>query len=192
MRRLIERFVGPGLVATGLLFWSGCAGSGSPTDRAGHDHDNRGHAHHGEHGHVHRPVDEDHDHDASARGHSHVGPDGGRLIVLGDDDYHAELVIDHAKGEVTVTILDRTARRPVSIDQREITLNFRCKGRPYQIRLTAVDSAIGRADSATCFTGTSDLLTGECQLTGRLSVVIGGKPYTGQVAHREGDHKMMR
>ena len=188
MRQLMERIVGPGLVTASLFFWAGCAGSGSTGDHAGHDHHE--HFHHGEPGHMHEPGDEDHV--ASTEGHSHIGPNGGRLIVLGDEDYHAELVIDHTKGQATVCILDHTGCRPVGIDQREIMLNVRCKGKPYQIRLEAVEPATGQADSATCFIGTSDLLTGECQLTGRLSVVIGGKPYSGQVAHRQNDHNLVR
>jgi hypothetical protein len=182
-------------VAIGLLFWSGCGGVSSVDphaihDRAGHSHAQPGHAHHGETGHLHEPGDEHSDRDAA--GHTHVGPHGGRLIVLGDEDYHAELVIDHDTGAVTVCVLDRTGRKPVAVAQRNITLNFKCQGRPQQIRLAVAESPTDQSDVPSCFTATSDLLRGECQLVGRLNVVIGGKPYSGRVAHREEDHRLIR
>ena len=194
MRRSIEHFIGSGLVATGLLFWSGCGRASSADSHAAHDHgghgdSHAGHAQHGELGHVHEPGDENDDHDAA---HTHVGPNGGRLIVLGDEDYHAELVIDHATGEVTVRILDRTGRKPIGIEQRTITLNFKCQGRPHQVQLVAAERSEGSASKSSCFTGTSDLLRGDCELIGRLNVLIAGKPYTGRVAHREEDHKLIR
>lgn len=189
MRWPINRFLGSGLVSLALLFWSGCGING---DHAccDHDHDH-GHAH--DHG--HSPASEETGADPSSidvSGHTHTGPNGGRLIVLGDEDYHAELVIDHASGEVTVRILDRTGRKPVGIEQRTITLNFKSQGRPYQIQLVAMDCLEGQAGESSCFSGTSDCLRGECELTGRLNLVIGGKPYTGRVAHHEVDHQLIR
>ena len=186
MSRLIDHFIGSSLVATGLLFWSGCGGASSVDFHTGHS--NTGHARHGAPGHIHEPGNED-DHDAD---HTHVGPNGGRLIVLGDEDYHAELIIDHANGEVIVRILDRTGRNSVSIDGRTITLNFKCQGRPHQIQLAAANCPEAQANKSSCFTGTSDLLRDDCELTGRLNVVIAGKPYSGLVAHREEDHRLIR
>ncbi|MBI3463953.1 MAG: hypothetical protein HY000_12980 [Planctomycetes bacterium] len=187
MRRWIEHFAGPGLVATGLVFWSGCSGASSVDSHPGHYRS--GQTHQGHLGHGHEPDDEHDGHDAV---HTHVGPNGGRLIVLGDEDYHAEFVIDHTKGAVTVRILDRTGRKPVEIEQRTITLNFKCQGRPHQIQLAAAECPESQASKSSCFTGTSDLLRGDCELTGRLGVVIGGKPYSGRVAHREEDHRLIR
>ena len=156
--------IAPVLLSAGLLFWTGCAGPIAP---------------------------EPHMHGASIA-HTHVGPNGGRLIVLGDEDYHAELLIDHSAGNATVFILDRTGRNPVPVDQNEITLNVRRDGQPHQIRLAAAGSASAGPDSPARFTGASDVLRNDCQLSGRLSIVINGKPYTGRVAHREDDHNFIR
>ena len=190
MRRLGYLF-GPGLVSAGLVFWTGCSGSISPDRHNGQSHDQTRQVRDSESGHVHKLGDEHHSRGAST-GHTPIGPNGGRLIVLGDEDYHAELLIDHSVGNATVWILDRTGRNPVWVDQNEIVLNLRSNGQPYQIRLAAVDAVSRRSDLPVCFTGTSSVLRGDCQLSGRLNVVIQGKPYTGQLAHREDDHKVVR
>jgi len=181
MRRSISRSLAISLVNAGLLFWSGC---GLNTEHACCEH---GHDHAGK---ADQSADEPSD--TESTGHSHVGPNGGRLIVLGDEDYHAELTIDHEKAEATVCLLDQTGRNPVCVEQKEITLNFRCQGQPHQIRLTPVHFTRDTAAGSSCFRGTSDALRGECQLAGRLNVVIKGKPYTGHVAHHEDDHKVIR
>jgi hypothetical protein len=169
MRLHFYRLFGLATVSAGLLFGSGC---GVQNEHACCDHD--------------RACRHD------VGDHSEVGPNGGRLIVLGDEDYHAEFAIDHANGEVIVRILDRTGCEPVGIEQRSITLNFKSQGRPHQIQLVATGCPEGEPNKSYCFCGTSDLLRGECELTGRLNLVIGGKPYTGQVAHRESDHQLIR
>jgi len=169
MRRPIYRILGSTLISAGLLFWSGCGLNGE-----------------------HACCDHDHYQACADDSHSHIGPNGGRLIVLGDEDYHAEFVIDHAKGEVIIRILDGTGREPVGIEQRTITLNFKSQGRPHQIELVAANCPEGQASKSSCFSGTSDLLRGECELTGRLNLVIGGKPYTGRIAHHESDHQLIR
>jgi hypothetical protein len=179
----ICRLVGSGLVCASLSLWVGCAHS-SEQGCSCCDHD---HSHADHHASTDDTVET-----VEPTGHTHTGPSGGRLIVLGDEEYHAELVIDHAKGEAVVRILDHTGRKPVGTEQRTITLNFKCKGHPHQIQLVAVECPEGPRDMSFCFTGTSDLLRGECELTGRLNVIIGGKPYTGRVAHREEDHNLIR
>src|SRR5262245_58424562 len=113
MRWNISRYLGSGMICTGLFLSSGC-GQNCEHACCGHDHS---------HG-THETVADEAETDADATGHTHTGPNGGRLIVLGDEDYHAELVIDHTKGEVTVRVLDKTGRKPVGIEQRTITLNF--------------------------------------------------------------------
>jgi hypothetical protein len=169
MRRPVYRTLDCIVVSAGLFFWSGC----------GHNAE-------------HACCDHDHDHSHADEGHTHVGPNGGRLIALGDEDYHAEFVIDHVNAEVIVRILDRTGREPVGIEQRTISLNFKSQGCPHQIQLVATNCPEGQSSKSSCFSGTSDLLRGECELTGRLNLVIGGKPYTGQVAHHEADHQLIR
>ena len=129
-----------------------------------------------EHGH-------DHDHD-----HGETGPNGGHLIELGEEEYHAELVHDE-KGdgtEVTVYILDGEAMKPVPIKQESIKINVAVKdGEPSQFELKAVpgdDPAAG----ASKFTIDDALLAGalkseeaEC----KLNLTINGKQYVGDLEH---------
>jgi hypothetical protein len=183
--RPIQRFFYTAFCTFALLVWSGC-GLQEELACCGHDHS---------HDDRDAPVPDPKSQlgtDDREDGHTHIGPNGGRLIVLGDEDYHAELVIDHTKGEVTVCILDQTGRNPVGVDQRTVLLNFKCQGQPYQLELTAVDCPDGTQGNPSCFIGSSEVLRGDCHLTGRLNVMIAGKPYTGRVAHRREDHALIR
>jgi hypothetical protein len=180
----MRTYFGPALAALGPMLWSGCDHAAdefaeSCGSKCSHPLDHNGH-------------EASHSDGTGANDHTHEGPNGGRLIVLGDENYHAELVIDHEKAEATVRVLDRSGRKPVCVDQSEITLNVHCDGRPHQIKLVAVDASDLPTNTRCCFRGTSDVLRGDCQLGGRLNIVIRGKPYTGRVAHHEGDHKLSR
>jgi hypothetical protein len=185
MRRHFSRLSAPSLTLLGMIAWCGCeyfesvvsAPCGSECTHA--------------HGHNHDGPSVTSDEHSNDEGHSDVGPNGGRLIVLGDEDYHAELIIDHERAEATVCVFDRTGRKPVYVDQGEITLNFRCEGVPHQIRLHATEPDEFN-HTRSCFRGSSELLRSECNIAGRLNVIIHGKPYTGHVAHHEDDHKMIR
>ena len=59
-----------------------------------------------------------------AHSHSHedLGPNGGHLIELGDEAYHAEWTHDDENGIVTVFLLDGDAKEPVAIDSKTITI----------------------------------------------------------------------
>lgn len=177
--------VGFSVITSALLFLPGCAPCGDwLASITGHCTSECT-----EHNHSHHSPDADGDsHDESD--HTHIGPNGGRLIVLGDEDYHAELMIDHAVAEATVCLLDHTGRIPVAVEQRELTLNIRCHGHPHQITLVAVESTA--AGQSSCFRGSSEVLRDECQIDGRLNVIIHGKPYSGRVAHHADDHTITR
>ena len=181
MCSLIVRYLAPSLATLSLLFWSGCGGKTNAPSPANspHNEDN-----HGEKGHQHQPGD--------AKGHTHTGPSGGQLIVLGDDEYHAELLIDHEKGEATVHLLDRTGRTLLPIEQPEILLNLLIQNRPQQVTLFARPTETDPPGLSARFVGSSEILRQERPLAGRLSVEIHGKPYTGQLAHDDRDHDKIR
>ena len=92
--------VGTGLLAV-IGFAAGCSLESTPKggSKAGqksgdkddhdHDHDHDGHDHH------------DHDH-----AHMH-GPNGGPVLELGDEEYHAEWLHDDESGKVTVVLQPR-------------------------------------------------------------------------------------
>lgn len=73
------------LMAVGCLALSGCGGGGIEHTDAGHDHDH------------------DHDH---AHHHHHEPPHGGVGVVLGQEEFHLELLLDNANATLSVYVLD--------------------------------------------------------------------------------------
>lgn len=71
------------LAATALLA-PGCGKSGD--SHAGHDHEKTS--------------------SSSGHGHEHVAPHDGTAVVLGDEFYHVEFVLDAAAGKLSAYILD--------------------------------------------------------------------------------------
>jgi hypothetical protein len=78
------------LMILALGFWSGCGGGGVEHTDAHHDHD------HDHDGHSH-----DHSH-----GHHHEPPHGGVPVVLGNEEFHLELLLDNSAGTLTAYVLD--------------------------------------------------------------------------------------
>lgn len=185
MQPQTRQLLSSGLVAAGMLVWSGCGRIDSPGE---HAHDHSEHTHSAGGGHEHGPEDAAHRTDAT-EGHTHVGPNGNRLIVLGEDEYHAELTVDHRRGTATVLLLDGTGRRPLAVNQKQMTLNLVLKGQPHQIPLSAAPLPTDPAAAASRFVGQDPVLREEQPLRGRLNLLIGGKPYTGQLAqHGDSDN----
>lgn len=119
------------LIAVLLLWTVGCSTkpiSGDPpqlpSDHSGHDHSGHDHGHEG------------HDH-----GHSHaeLGPNGGHLIELGDEQFHAEWTHDADSGKLTVFVLDGAAKELVPIAAEKITIVKKLGERTDSYDLVAVD-----------------------------------------------------
>lgn len=90
------------LVILGALL-SGC---GAPSEHA-HDHD-----HNHEQG-------ADHSH-----GHAHVAPHGGAAVVLGEELYHLEFLVDEAAGLLHCYVLDGHMEQFVRIDAPQIVVEI--------------------------------------------------------------------
>jgi hypothetical protein len=45
-------------------------------------------------------------HDHASHGHAHVAPHGGTVVVLGDEAFHLEFVLDAESGRLTAYVLD--------------------------------------------------------------------------------------
>jgi hypothetical protein len=182
MRRIQRRF-GAALVALGLSTGSGCSYIEDLMGESAAEHAAQ-HAHHD--GDEAEQLHAGHEHD-----HTHVGPNGTPLIILGEHEYHAELNIDTAQGSVTVVLLDRTGRKPYPIEQESVLLNLLLNRQPHQIRLTAAPQPTDPPASSSRFEGSDSILLEPQRLQGRLNIVIEGKPYTGALAQSE-DSKVMR
>ena len=130
-------------------------------------------------------TDTAHDH-ATEHDHSAEGPHGGHMIVLGEEEYHAELAHDEAAHTVTVYLLDSTGKKPVASEQGAIRLQVFKDGEfaDYSLAATGDDGAFSTADEQLC-----DLLLHAEAVKGRLHATIAGKEYVGTIEHTAHDHE---
>ncbi len=134
-----------------------------------------------------------HDH-AADHGHDHAaeGPHGGHVIVLGEEEYRAELTHDEATHTVAVYLLDSSVKEPVASDQEAITLQIFEGGDfvDHALKPTDENGAFSTTDEKLC-----DLLLHSEEFKARLHATIAGKEYVGTVeltahahAHAGHDH----
>lgn len=134
-----------------------------------------------EHGKVHT-----HDH-----GH---GPHEGDLIELGDEEFHAEVVMDEDKNKLTLYLLGADAKTAVAIEAKELTLEMPGKDAPVKYALTA--GPVDAEGKVSHFEITSEALIDafheDSKAVGKFKVSIGGKEFTGEIKHshdHDHDHK---
>lgn len=130
--------------------------------------------------------------------HAEHGPHGGPLVELGDEEYHAEVLLDEKANVVTVHVLDGEAKDAVAIESKEIIINVRHGKKPKQYRLSSFTSkAPGSSESkeakSSRFTLKSADLIEDLHHEDRpalLRLSISGKNYSGKIdlAH-DHDHK---
>ena len=186
------RYLARALTACGLLFWAGCGHGAGTCSHAGHEHADHNHSHSSESAEAHAQGIEFPDHADHDDEHSHIGPNGNPLIVLGEHEYHAELTIDAALGTATVLLFDHCGRHPVAIDQGFVTINLVERGRPHHLRLAANPQPCDPPPTASRFCGNHPMLQDQQPMRGRINLVIGGKPYTGPIAQQHGAHTVVR
>lgn len=123
--------------------------------------------------------------------HHHEGPHGGHVIDLGNGAYHAELTHDDATKSVAIYLLDANLKKPVTTAEKEITINLTVDGKPQQYTLPAAPQADDPEGQSSRFELKDDKLVDAWDApksTGRVTVNIGGKPYTGDIDAHEHDH----
>jgi hypothetical protein len=134
------------------------------------------------------PATDDHAHPSE-------GPHHGQLIELGDEEYHAELTHDHDSGKVTVYLLDSTAKKSVTSDAKDLTINLVVEGKPAQFKLPAIPQEDDPSGQSSRFELTDAILADGLDLpkaTARLNVTIGETALTGDIAtgkHGGHDHE---
>jgi hypothetical protein len=164
---------GIGLIAVCLLGLNGC-GKGTPDGAAAGDSAD---AH-----------EEEHD-------HGKEGPHGGHIIELGTEEHHAELTHDDASHKVGVYLLGDDAKTAKPIDAESITINVSVDGEPSQYVLPAAPQ-IGEVEGqSSYFELVSEplalIVSGKSEAAkkqARLSLTIGGKPYSGLIETEAHDH----
>lgn len=124
--------------------------------------------------------------------HSHEhGPHGGHLVELGEEEYHAEVVFDAKDNKLSVYLLDSSAKKPVPIEGKDLTLRLTIDGQPKSFTATAAPQSDDPKGKSSRFelAGNPDVkahVKDEEDLKGSVSTKIGGKDYTGEITHEHG------
>jgi hypothetical protein len=121
--------------------------------------------------------------------HQHEeGPHGGHLVELGEEEYHAEVVLDPKTSRITLYVLDSSAKKAAPIDAKEIKLELTIGGQPKSFSAKAVadkgdppnkSSRFEVADNPEIKANIKD----EEDLKGSVTAAIAGKTYTGKIVH---------
>lgn len=164
------------LLMSSVLASFGCDEGAAPAGTAGPDD-------HGDHAHG---EGEEHAHDEHA--HPTEGPHHGKLVELGNENYHAEVVHDDEAGTLMVYLLDSAAKNAVFSEASEIVINIKKGDQPLQFKLGGLKKD-GQPEGKF-----SDYSLVEPELlkalhdktsTAKLSITIDGKPYSGEISYED-------
>jgi hypothetical protein len=116
-----------------------------------------------------------------ARAHEE-GPHKGIVVEWGDEEYHAEIVIDAKAGSATVYIYgddkDLHKGKVKPIDSKSLTLALKTNP-AVTVKLEAAPEKDDPKGLSSKYVGKNDIFTKEMKWAGTLSAKIGTKPYTG-------------
>ena len=116
--------------------------------------------------------------------HPEEGPHGGKLIELGNEEYHAEVV--RSDDALTVYLLDGAAKMGPSISGETISLNLSHHGSAKQYTLTGVADA-KEAGKYSEFTSSDEemlaIVKEDNHLDISVSLEIDGTPFSGTLPH---------
>jgi hypothetical protein len=106
-----------------------------------------------------------------ASGHAHHAPHGGRLVELGSEFAHVELVLDSDSGTLTAYVLDGEAEEAVRVTQPSLKIAI-ANSAPGAARAVDHLDLLARADVLTGETvgDTSEFSAASQSLRGRTSV----------------------
>jgi hypothetical protein len=118
--------------------------------------------------------------------HSHAahGPHSGQVLGLGDEEYHAEFVLDEASGKVTVYLLDKDIKvNPAAASAQEtITIEAKSGETTKTYELAAVNRTAGDMPTAQQFELVDKELHGPIETNlATLKVTIGGKEFVQKI-----------
>jgi hypothetical protein len=128
-------------------------------------------------------VHEEHDHGAK-------GPHGGSIVELGDEEYHAEVVVDADAHTLRVFVLGKDAKTASPIAAKEVLITpeekkaLTLKAVPLEGEGEEKSSRFELVDEAAVHS-----LLDAGMIHGNLNVKIGDKPYSGHIDyHLDGVH----
>jgi hypothetical protein len=133
-------------------------------------------------------------------GEHHHGPNGGELIELGSEEYHAELLQDTDESIVTIYLLDKEGKKAVPIAAETVLIRITLDNKPNEFPLAAKPKEGESAGNSSKFESNNKDLTlalGNDKAEREVEVKIGEKPYKQKFpyfvphhpGHHEEDHK---
>jgi hypothetical protein len=114
--------------------------------------------------------------------HHHHPPHGGTPVVLGDEDYHLELLLDQAAGKLQAYVFDGELENFMRSSAPSIVITATVNGASRELVLSAVPNPeTGETVGDTSlFEGQADWLKTDPQFDGVLkSITIRGETYSG-------------
>lgn len=137
----------------------------------------------------HEAVDShDHDHDHNHDGeeaHSHdtvpMPPHGGTPVVVADDEFHLELVLDAVEGRMLAYVLDGHLESYVPVAEEGFTLVARVGDEEHRLNLARVPDTSADAPSgeSSLFRVESEWLKSVSTFKGSIpSITLNGKTYS--------------
>lgn len=129
----------------------------------------------------------------AAHEHGEYGPHGGHLVELGEEEYHAEVVLNPKTKDVTVYILGSDAQKPAPIDAKEVRLELTIDGEtgPHVARPSPQKEDHPGESSRFVLANDPDIkakIDDEHELVGHVNVTVKGKSYSGEIEHEHGGH----
>ncbi len=119
----------------------------------------------------------DHEH-----GHGEKGPHGGGIVELGEEEYHAEIVVDHDTHAIALYVLGKDAKTAEPVTAAEVTITPEGKD---ALTLKAVQQRDDMDGKASKFELISDDVVHEVMnagfLHGELRITIADKPFIGHI-----------
>ncbi len=118
---------------------------------------------------------------AAVHKHEHHPPHGGTPVVLGDEEYHVELVLDAAAGKLQAFVLDGEMENFVRVPAESINIDAQISGREEKLSLRAVpNTATGEkvGDTSLFETQADWLKTTPTFDAALMEIVVHGKKYS--------------
>jgi hypothetical protein len=126
----------------------------------------------------------------AADAHPEKGPHGGAIAEWGEEQYHAEFTVDHAKKEAVIYILDGSVKKTAPVTAESVTLTLSNVKPPIQVTLKPDPQEGDPKGQCSRFRGTHDALAKEMEFEGEIAATVGGTPFSGEFKERsESGHK---
>lgn len=137
-----------------------------------------------------RPFDAKDDVTNNAPVEEHVhGPHNGHILELGEEEFHAEVVID-ATRKLSVYLLDEHVKASKPVENGTVTIDAMVDGKPVALALTATPQDGETDGKSSRFELAADQLPEAIKdiegLSGKLTLKFGDKTLPAEIGHDHG------